>query len=64
MLHIGYKEYYTEETVNTKFLGLQILTLQKKIVEIMAAAQPRTYCRSLFKQLRDPYLFQDSIFFH
>jgi hypothetical protein len=23
-LHFGYKEKYTEETVNTKFLGLQI----------------------------------------
>ena len=23
-LHIGYKEKYVEETVNTKFLGLQI----------------------------------------
>jgi len=23
-LHIGYKEKYIEETVNTKFLGLQI----------------------------------------
>jgi hypothetical protein len=29
----------------------KIFTLQKKIVRIMADAQPRTACRSLFKQL-------------
>ena len=29
----------------------KIFTLQKKIVRIMAGAQPRTLCRSLFKQL-------------
>ena len=29
----------------------KIFTLQKKIVRIMAGAQPRTSCRSLFKQL-------------
>ena len=126
--HIGYKEKYIEETVNTKFFGLQIdnhinwknhieemihefsearyavrltvhisninttkinllcipsffckiwnnfwgnssnsgniLTLQKKIVKIMVGGQSRTSCRSLFKQLRDSYLFQASIFFH
>ena len=114
-LHIGYKEKYIEETVNTKFLGLQIdnhinwknhieetipnlsgacyalrsmvhisnvytlisiyyaylhsvinygiifggdssnsgkiVTLQKIIIRIMAGAQPRTLCRSLFTQL-------------
>ena len=114
-LHIGYKEKYMEETVNTKFLGLQIdnhinwknhieemtpkvckacyasmaivrisninilksiyyayfhsitkygiifcgnssnsgriFTLQKKTIRHMAGAQPRTSCRSLFKQL-------------
>ena len=114
-LHIGYKEKYVAETVNTKFLGLQIdnhikwknhkpkmipklseayyairsmvhisnintlksinyvhfhsiikygmifcggyssnsgkiFTLQKKSVTIMAGAQPRTPCRSQFKQ--------------
>jgi len=41
-----------------------ILTLQKKTVKFMARAQPRTFCRSLFKQLSDSYLFQASIFFH
>jgi hypothetical protein len=41
-----------------------ILTLQKILVKIMAGAQPRTFCRSLFKQLSDSYLFQASIFFH
>ena len=115
-VYIGYKEKYIEETVNTKFLGLQIdnhinwknhkekvipklsearnairsmvdisntntfksiyyvyfhsiikygmifwggyssnsgkiFTLQKKTVRIMAGAQPRTFCRSPFKQL-------------
>ena len=114
-LHIGYKEEYLEERVNTKFLGLQIdnhpnwmnnieqmipkisgacysvkslvyinnistlksiycayflslikygiifwgyssrsgkiVTLQKKTIKIMASAQPRTSCISLFKQL-------------
>jgi hypothetical protein len=29
----------------------KIFTLHKKIVRIMAGAQPRTSCRSLFKQL-------------
>ena len=112
-LRSGYKEKYIKETVNTKFLGLQIgnhlnwknhiqkmipklsaacyavrsmvhisnintlkpiyyvyfhsnikygiifwgnssnsrkiFTLQKKIVKIMASAQPRISCRSLFK---------------
>jgi hypothetical protein len=105
-LYIGYKEKYIEETVNTKYLGLQIdnhinwknhteqmipklhgacyaiqsmvhtsnihtlrsiyyahfhsgnssnsgkiFTLQKKIIRIMADAQPRTSCRSLFTKL-------------
>ena len=114
-LHVGYKEKYTAETVNTKFLGLQtdnhinwknhidvtipkvskacyasmaivhisninilksiyyayfhsiikygiifygissnsgkIFTLQNKTIRHMARAQPRTSCRSLFKQL-------------
>ena len=114
-LHIGYREKYIEETVCTKFLGLQIdnhinwknhieemipklsgeccairsivhtsnintfksinyayfhsfikcgiflggnssnsgkmFTLQKQIIRIMADGQPRTSCRSLFKQL-------------
>jgi len=114
-LRIGYKEEYVEETVNTKFLGLQIdkhinwknhteqmipklsetrystrpmvhisnintlksiycayfhslikygiffggtssnsgkiFTLQKTQFRIMAGAQPRTSCRSIFKQL-------------
>jgi len=27
-----------------------IFTLQKKIIRVMAGAQPRTSCRSLFKQ--------------
>ena len=113
-LHVGYKEKYIQETVNTKFLHLQIdnhinwknhteqiiltlsaacyaarltfpisnvntiksiynayfhsfikyrtifrgssinsmniFTLQKKIVRIMAGAQTRTSCRSLLKQ--------------
>ena len=112
-LHTGYKEMYIEDTVNTKYLGLQIVnniicknhieqmvpklsgaccvvrsminnsnintlksicyayfhsilkyviffvgnssnngkvfTLQKKIVRIMADAQPRSSCSSLFK---------------
>jgi len=115
--HIGYRQKYTEETVHTKFLGLQIdnhinwknhieemipklsgecsaikpmvhtsnintlksmnyayfhsfitygiilwsnssnsgriFTLQKQIIRIMADAQPRTSCRSLFKQLEN-----------
>jgi len=29
----------------------KIFTLQNKIVRVMAGAQPRTSCRSLFKQL-------------
>ena len=41
-----------------------ILTSQKKIIKIMAGAQPRTSCKSLFKHLRDSYLFHASIFFH
>jgi hypothetical protein len=116
-LHIGYKEKYTEEIENTKFLGLQtdnqidyknhieqmipklsaacyairsmvhvgninklksiyftyphsiikygiifggtfsnsgkIFTLQMQIIRIMAGAQPRTSCKSLFKQLEN-----------
>jgi hypothetical protein len=32
--------------------GGKIFTLQKKIVRIMAGAQPRTSCRNLFKQLQ------------
>jgi len=34
--------------------GGKIFTLQKKIIRIMADAQPRTSCRSLFKQLEIP----------
>jgi hypothetical protein len=113
--HIGYREKYREETVHTKFLGLQIdnninwknpieemipklsgeysairsmvhtsnintlksinyayfhsfvtygiilwsnssnsgriIKMKKQIIRIMADAQPRTSCRSLFKQL-------------
>jgi len=32
----------------------KIFTLKKKIIRIMAVAQPRTSCRSLFKQLESP----------
>jgi hypothetical protein len=35
---------------NSSNIG-KVFTLQKKIVSIMSAAQPRTSCRSLFKQL-------------
>jgi len=34
----------------------KIATLQKKVVRIMAGTQPRTSCRSLFKQSGTNYL--------
>jgi len=40
----------------------KLLTLQKKIIGIMAAAQPRTSCKSLFKNQRF-YLFHVNINF-
>jgi hypothetical protein len=38
---------------NSSYSGKNF-TLQKKIIRIMAVAQPRTSCRSIFNQLRDP----------
>jgi len=43
-------KYGTIFWVNSSNSG-KIFTLQKKIIRIMAGAQPRTSCRSLFKQL-------------
>jgi hypothetical protein len=37
--------------VGNSFNSGNIFILQKKVVGIMAGAQPRTLCRSLFKQL-------------
>jgi hypothetical protein len=51
-LCIGYKEKYIVEVVNcgNSSNSGKILTLKKEIVRIMAVAQCRTSCRSLFKQ--------------
>ena len=44
---IKYGFYFCGNSSNSK----KIFTLQKKMVRIMAGAQHRTLCRSLFKQL-------------
>jgi hypothetical protein len=47
----------------------KIFTLQEKLISIMAGAQPRTPCRSLFKKIRDfsysmsIYIFINELYF-
>jgi hypothetical protein len=46
---IKYRRTFWSNSCNSE----KIFTLQKKIIKIMAGAQPRTSGRSLFEQLRD-----------
>ena len=39
-------EYFWDNSIKSR----EFFTLQRKIIRIMAGAQPRTSCRSLFKQ--------------
>jgi hypothetical protein len=61
-LNIAYNGNYIEESINTKFLGLQIdnqfpppniviFTLQKRTVRIIAGVKSRNSCSNLFMRL-------------